>query len=184
MRMDTETISYVLEGHELQNDVQTMIQVFLANRHYIRTDTVTDAEITVKSEMKEGIASAMLYRRGEKASAWLMEYDEKMLTEKEQKRIIKRTIYELLKAETGICPQWGLLTGVRPAKLISSLLEEGKTDKECLSFLTEEYLVMPHKAALALKVAKAEQKILPNSSSAPTSTVWPCRSSTNTLILP
>ena len=34
MRMDTETISYVLEGHELQNDVQTMIQVFLANRHY------------------------------------------------------------------------------------------------------------------------------------------------------
>ena len=45
MRMDTETISYVLEGHELQNDVQTMIQVFLANRHYIRTDTVTDAEI-------------------------------------------------------------------------------------------------------------------------------------------
>ena len=29
MRMDTETISYVLEGHELQNDVQTMIQVFL-----------------------------------------------------------------------------------------------------------------------------------------------------------
>ena len=160
MRMDTETISYVLEGHELQNDVQTMIQVFLANRHYIRTDTVTDAEITVKSEMKEGIASAMLYRRGEKASAWSMEYDEKMLTEKEQKRIIKRTIYELLKAETGIRPQWGLLTGVRPAKLISSLLEEGKTDKECLVFLTEDYLVMPHKAALALKVAKAERKIL------------------------
>ena len=159
MRMDTETISYVLEGHELQNDVQTMIQVFLANRHYIRTDTVTDAEITVKSEMKEGIASAMLYRRGEKASAWSMEYDEKMLTEKEQKRIIKRTIYELLKAETGIRPQWGLLTGVRPAKLISSLLEEGKTDKECLAFLTEDYLVMPHKAALALKVAKAERRI-------------------------
>lgn len=120
MRMDTETISYVLEGHELQNDVQTMIQVFLANRHYIRTDTVTDAEITVKSEMKEGIASAMLYRRGEKASAWSMEYDEKMLTEKEQKRIIKRTIYELLKAETGIRPQWGLLTGVRPAKLTAA----------------------------------------------------------------
>ena len=79
MRMDTETISYVLEGHELQNDVQTMIQVFLANRHYIRTDTVPDAAITVKSVMKEGIASAMIYRRGEKASAWSMEYDEKML---------------------------------------------------------------------------------------------------------
>ena len=160
MAMDTDIIYYVLEGHELQNDVQTMIQVFLANRHYTCTEEVTDAEITVKSEMKQGIASAMLYRRGEKVSEWSMEYDETTLTEKEQKRIIKRTIYELLMKETGIRPQWGLLTGVRPAKLVSIMLEEGKSDEECMRFLTEDYLVMEHKAELAVKVAKAEQKIL------------------------
>lgn len=160
MLMDTDMIYYVLEGHELQNDVQTMIQVFLANRHYTRTEEVTDAEITVKSELKQGIASAMLYRRGEKVSEWSMEYDENSLTDKEQKRIIKRTIYELLMKETGIRPQWGLLTGVRPAKLVSIMLEEGKPDEECMRFLTEDYLVMEHKAELAVKVAKAEQKIL------------------------
>ena len=160
MLMDTDMIYYVLEGHELQNDVQTMIQVFLANRHYTRTEEVTDAEITVKSELKQGIASAMLYRRGEKVSEWSMEYDESSLTDKEQKRIIKRTIYELLMKETGIRPQWGLLTGVRPAKLVSIMLEEGKSDEECMRFLVEDYLVMEHKAELAVKVAKAEQKIL------------------------
>ncbi len=162
MGMDTETVGYILVGHNLQNDVQTMIQVFLANRHYIRTETVTKTELVVKSEWNEGVATATLYRSGKEAAAWSMEYDETMLTEKEQKRIIKRTIYELLKAETGIRPQWGLLTGVRPAKLISVLLEEGKTDEECLAFLTEEYLVMAPKAALALTVAKAERKILGN----------------------
>ena len=160
MPMDTDMIYYVLEGHELQNDVQTMIQVFLANRHYTRTEEVTDAEITVKSEFKKGIASAMLYRRGEKVSEWSMEYDEAATTEKDQKLIIKRTIYELLMAETGIRPQWGLLTGVRPAKLISIMLEEGKSDEECMKVFVEDYLVMEHKAELALKVAKAEQKIL------------------------
>ncbi len=153
-------IYYILEGHELQNDVQTMIQVFLANRRYTRTEEVTDAEITIKSEMKKGIASAMLYRRGEEVSRWSMDYDEISLTDKEQKRIIKRTIYELLKEETGIRPQWGLLTGVRPAKLISIMLEEGKSDAECLDFLIKDYLVMESKAKLALKVAKAEQKTL------------------------
>ncbi len=153
-------IYYVLEGHELQNDVQTMIQVFLANRHYTRVEEVTDAEITVKSCMAKGIASAMLYRRGEKTAEWSMSYEEAALTEKEQKNLVKRTIYELLKAETGIRPQWGLLTGVRPAKLISILLEEGKTDEECLAVFIDEYLVMEQKAQLALKVAKAEQKIL------------------------
>ena len=85
MLMDTDMIYYVLEGHELQNDVQTLIQVFLANRHYTRTEEVTDAEITVKSEFKKGIASAMLYRRGEKVSEWSMEYDEAATTEKDQK---------------------------------------------------------------------------------------------------
>ena len=160
MLMDTDMIYYVLEGHELQNDVQTMIQVFLTNRHYTRTEEVTDAEITVKSEFKKGIASAMLYRRGEKVSEWSMEYDEAATTEKDQKLIIKRTIYELLMAETGIRPQWGLLTGVRPAKLISIMLEEGKSDEECMKVFVEDYLVMEHKAELALKVAKAEQKIL------------------------
>ena len=160
MPMDADMIYYVLSGHTLQNDVQTMIQVFLANRHYTQTEDVTNGEITVKSELKKGIASAMLYRRGEKISEWSMEYEEAFLTEKEQKRVVKRTIYELLRKETGIRPQWGLLTGVRPAKLISVLLEEGKSDEDCMKYLTEDYLVMPHKAELALKVAKAEQKIL------------------------
>ena len=139
--MDADMIYYVLSGHTLQNDVQTMIQVFLANRHYTQTEDVTDGEITVKSELKKGIASAMLYRRGDKTSEWSMEYEEASLTEKEQKRIVKRTIYELLRKETGIRPQWGLLTGVRPAKLISVLLEEGKTDGDCMKYLTEDYLV-------------------------------------------
>lgn len=159
--MDTEMIYYVLNGHELQNDVQTMIQVFLPNRHYSRVDAVT-GEITIVSSMEKGIASAMLYRHGEKTAEWSMPYEERELPEKEQKRILKRTIFELLGKATGIRPQWGLLTGVRPAKLVSILLEEGKSDADCLGFLTEEYLVQPKKAELALKVAKAEQEILQN----------------------
>ena len=70
MRMDTETISYVLEGHELQNDVQTMIQVFLANRHYIRTDTVTDAEITeLLTKGQTGVIKGFNSKEGKPFSA-------------------------------------------------------------------------------------------------------------------
>ena len=154
-------IYYVLNGHELQNDVQTMIQVFLPNRHYLRTEeAAAEQELTVVSAMEKGIASAMLYRRGEKTAEWTMPYEETALTDKEQKRIIKRTIYELLKEETGFCPRWGLLTGVRPAKIISHMLADGASDGECMAFLTEKYLVSEEKAELALKVAKAEKKIL------------------------
>lgn len=159
MRMDAGRIAYALVGHGLQNDVQTMIQVFLPNRHYV-CGTVQDAEIAIVSRMEQGIASAMLYRCGEAVAAWQMPYTAEGLTEKEQKRLVKLTIFALLQAETGIRPQWGLLTGVRPAKLVSTLLEEGKSDADCMRFLTEDYLVAAHKARLALQVAKAERKIL------------------------
>lgn len=159
MAMD-ETIYYILEGHTQQNDVQTMIQVFLANRHYQRTEDIAAGEIVIKSEKGDSVVSATLYRRGERAAAWEMPYSAESLTEKEEKRCIKRTIYELLRKEIGIRPQWGLLTGVRPAKLVSVLLEEGKSDADCMKYLVEDYLVLPQKAELALKVAKAEQKIL------------------------
>ncbi len=152
-------IHYILQGHELQNDVQTMIQVFCPNLHYIRTEEVSDSGLTVISSIEKGIVSAMLYRDGKKVNSWSKGYEIEA-GEKEEKRLVKRTIYELLKQETGLRPQWGLLTGVRPAKIISGLLAEGKSQQDCLDYLTKEYLVMGHKAKLALTVAKAEQKIL------------------------
>ncbi|MDD4843394.1 MAG: coproporphyrinogen dehydrogenase HemZ [Anaerotignum sp.] len=152
-------IYYMLQGHELQNDVQTMIQVFYPNLHYIRAQEVAPLGLSIISSMEKGIASAMLYRDGEKTNSWSMEYEDGT-GEKEEKRLVKRAIYELLKEETGLRPQWGLLTGVRPAKIISGLLAEGKSEAYCLDYLMKDYLVMEHKAKLALTVAKAEQKLL------------------------
>ncbi|WP_304509564.1 coproporphyrinogen dehydrogenase HemZ [Anaerotignum sp.] len=152
-------IYYILQGHELQNDVQTMIQVFYPNLHYNRRDEVAPLGVSVVSCMEKGIASAMLYRDGEKVLEWFTEYQDGIV-EKEEKRLVKWAIYELLKEETGLRPQWGLLTGVRPAKIISGLLAEGKDEAFCLAYLTKDYLVMEHKAKLALAVAKAEQMIL------------------------
>ncbi len=152
-------IYYMLQGHELQNDVQTMIQVFYPNLHYIRTQEVAPLGLTMISSMEKGIASAMLYRDGKKINSWSMGYEDGT-GEKEEKRLVKQSIYELLKEETGLRPQWGLLTGVRPAKIISGLLAEGKSEAYCLDYLMKDYLVMEHKVKLALTVAKADQKLL------------------------
>lgn len=152
-------IYYILRGHELQNDVQTMIQVFYPNLHYQQTEQVPDAGRTVESVLENGTVSAALYQDGQKTGAWSVPCEADM-TEKEEKRLVKLAILRLLEKETGWMPQWGLLTGVRPAKIVSSLLEMGKTEAECLEYLTKDYLVAMPKARLALQVAKAEQAIL------------------------
>ena len=70
-------IYYRLRGHELQNDVQTMVQVFYPNLHYYRTEEISAEETTVESSVEKGIASAMLYRRGAQVSAWSGTFDRK-----------------------------------------------------------------------------------------------------------
>lgn len=153
-------IHYILRGHELQNDVQTITQVFYPNLHYICVEEIGLSGMTVVSGMEKGIASAMLYRDGKKVNEFSLHYQEGLIDEKEQKRLIKRTIYEILKEETGLRPQWGILTGIRPAKVMNGLLDEGRSEDDCLRYFIEDYLVMEDKARLALSVAKAEENIL------------------------
>ena len=47
-------VSYVLQGHELQNDVQTMIQVFLPNSRYSRREEPAADGLSVVSRMEKG----------------------------------------------------------------------------------------------------------------------------------
>lgn len=73
-----------------------------------------------------------------------------------------RLIFELLSTETGYVPPWGLLTGVRPSKLMLRLIalygEQG-----AFEYFTRDLLVSPEKARLAATVAKAEEEIVASS---------------------
>lgn len=54
---------------------------------------------------------------------------------------------------------WGILTGIRPAKLATKLLREGKTDGDVLNYFIKECGTTEAKAALALETAKAEMPV-------------------------
>ena len=71
-------------------------------------------------------------------------------------------LFELLKRATGYVPPWGILTGVRPAKLMTSLCEE-KGEKKAREYFQNELLVSEEKTSLALSVAKKEKPIIEKS---------------------
>ena len=70
-------------------------------------------------------------------------------------RIIKQSFYKAAVACTGITPEWGALTGIRPAKLASKALKEGKTDKQTRKLFLGEFFVSPSRTELALDAAHA-----------------------------
>ena len=60
----------------------------------------------------------------------------------------------------GYRPSWGMLTGVRPSKVATELLQAGLSKTRVKRILASEYFVIPKKAALATDVALNEQKLI------------------------
>lgn len=59
-----------------------------------------------------------------------------------------------------VSPSWGILTGVRPAKIARDLLNKGLSVTEMKAILTKQYFVNPKKATLLGNIARNENKII------------------------
>ncbi len=71
-------------------------------------------------------------------------------------------LYTLLTEYTGYTPKWGLLTGVRPSKLMNSLIEKDGEEK-AKEYFRDSLLVSEDKTLLAATVAEAEKEIMARS---------------------
>ena len=75
------------------------------------------------------------------------------------KNEVKRQVYDFLCRNFGKTLPWGILTGIRPAKIPFHMLAEGRPEDEIFNILCEEYRCSPQKARLALDVAKKEYSL-------------------------
>lgn len=73
---------------------------------------------------------------------------------------VGRAIFATGKELLGHIPPWGILTGVRPAKIASNFLADGRGVLKTKKILRDEYFLNHQKAALAVSVATTEAKLL------------------------
>lgn len=76
------------------------------------------------------------------------------------KRLIKRSIFKLLTENKNIKVPWGILTGIRPTKIVHELLEKGISEENIFSILKNEYCINNSKVQLLMDVAKIEHKFV------------------------
>ena len=79
---------------------------------------------------------------------------------KETKNVLKRLVYEALCEITGHTLPWGNLTGIRPTKIPTKLLEEGWKNVDITKYLRDTYGVSREKTALAVAIANREKAVL------------------------
>ena len=145
--------------------VQMLCMVFFPGATFGKDEVPTEGvpEVTVD-----------VYDNGDAAAAYVtiklndrvaeanetVSYEEEMNIANHAGIAVGRAIFAAGKEMLGHIPPWGILTGVRPAKVAGNLLSTGKGIIKTKKIMRDEYFLNPQKAALAVSVASAENKII------------------------
>lgn len=73
---------------------------------------------------------------------------------------ICRLLFLSLRQITGIFPKWGMMTGIRPVKLVHHLLQNGYEKENIFQNLSQKYLTTPEKLELAYQTALIQKPLL------------------------
>ena len=119
-------------------------------------------ELTVKRGGRYTVCSALLVRGGVGYRARAQVENSRLTGEFETvgytNRIVKLAFYRAALASGLPKPEWGSLSGVRPAKLMDGYLREGLSPRAAKSRFKREYFVSEERAQLCLDSALAAQK--------------------------
>ncbi|HBB71157.1 MAG TPA: coproporphyrinogen dehydrogenase HemZ [Ruminococcus sp.] len=77
-----------------------------------------------------------------------------------QEHELCRLLYHILSDITGIVPPWGLMTGIRPVKKVTELMQQGLSREDIEDTLTKRYELSPAKLNLAYETAANQLPIL------------------------
>lgn len=77
-----------------------------------------------------------------------------------RKSLLKRELYRMLSGDTGRELPWGTLTGIRPTKLLLSMLQAGRLPEEIAAYVKKEYYISDEKLRLAMEIALREQQLI------------------------
>lgn len=147
-------IELLCEGYEASYELSNIINLFLP---YIKEPLILQAiyeEEKAVARLKQ--EEAVLYEQ-----VYPVDLLEDVIKDKKNiKEALKKAAYDVLVAYTGKTMPWGILTGIRPTKLVHEAIKEGLDDTAIDAYLESAYKVSPNKRILMREVAKQELAIL------------------------
>ena len=138
-------------NHSFGYDMKNICTVFFP---YEKIREQGREDITVITEMKNGelIADASAYDRRVKKTHILLQNEDTATA-------MSVLLYNALSELTGYKPPWGILFGVRPAKLMHRFTEM-YGEEGAIKYFTDNFLTSPSKARLAAEVMKHENRTI------------------------
>ncbi len=145
-----------LLGHGFRYELEKLMRIFMPFEKIEFYDSLNLSSECAVTVLEENTAKAELYLNGEKASS------QRKVTENGKKTgelELALCLYDCFTEITGYYPKWGILTGVRPAKLYSSIVKtEGVSGAK--EYFSNTLRVSEKKIALCESTKKGEEDII------------------------
>lgn len=153
------------EGKINRYYVQSLCMLFFAGAKFSENEEETPDTPIVSVGLREsesGIEATATIKIDKKikTGSRFEPYKEGYTKDKTTKIAVGIAVFEAGKRFFGAVPPWGILTGVRPAKIAASLFDGARTVGEVKKILEKEYFLSPKKSSLLTEVAKFERAMV------------------------
>ncbi len=154
-----------IDGEINNSYVQNLCLIFFPGAKFSPSEEPDDDTAKVDlsvAQTDSGCYAKVKMSIGEKSatSEYFSEYNELFTIEKTVKLAAGTAIYNCGCRLFNYTPPWGILTGIRPAKIAGQLYRELGTKTAAKKVLTTDYLLSPKKAMLATNIGVFENKLL------------------------
>lgn len=158
-------MTLLLRGHSFRYEMENICRLFLPQEKIVvpADDAIPAEGVTAITELEKGAEETVIRCRVQ-----LDDYADSRETtvpnahgnyRDECELRMATLLYELFVGLFGFTQRWGIVTGVRPVKLLRRLIRE-EGEAAAVAYFRERLLVSEEKLALALKTLRAEDDIL------------------------
>lgn len=159
-----------IDDERFQRPLELIANLFFEESEVVIGGEVAQADAVICFEVQSGsfinVKASLTTNEGKEFSADTMKENPVGLSEKEAfkllKNVVSRAYLTVLQEWTGMVQKWGILTGVRPTKLLHKKLREGISKEAAHSQLKEEYLITAEKIDLMQEIVDRQLSVLPD----------------------
>ena len=146
-------------GHSFRYETENLCRVFFPNEDIVVSDGDGTGDtdyisVLTKADGDSLLVSARVGDRTAERSETAAAADES-----KRERVLESILFSILSELTGYVPPWGILTGVRPSKLMNMLIK-ASSPEEAKRYFTEKLHVSPQKTTLTAEVAECEDSVM------------------------
>lgn len=152
------------DNHAYHYEMENLCRVFFpyerikTTRENIKDESGLYVRTALEKGEYESVITVEADIKGQKKTVSRTVKNDTAYYEKECERIMAVSLYDCLTVLSGYTPDWGILTGVRPAKLMNRLIDDMGGEK-AQAYFKSKLLVSDKKTQLAFGVAQTQRSI-------------------------